>query len=158
MMWNKTYGGAGSVVTSVIQTQDRGYAFTGVLNGKDAWVVKTDAEGSMDWNLTFGGSSFGGHSIEDFGKSIIQTNDGGYTLVGNKDGKIWLFKLAAVPPPSSITLSLLEIIVIAIVAVIIGIVVIAFVLKKSIFKKQYDSPLKHRALFLLGYNTWRACK
>jgi hypothetical protein len=137
-MWNKTYGEVGSVINSVIQTQEGGYAFTGtgVLNWADAWVIKTDVYGSMDWNLTIVGGSFVGNSIEDFGKPITQADDGGYALVGTKDGKIWLFKLAALSPPLSITQSLLEIIAIAIVAVIIGITVIMFVFRKSIFKNR----------------------
>lgn len=137
-LWNKTYGETGSVINSVIQTQDGGYAFTGtgVFNREDAWVIKTDVYGNMDWNLTIVGGSFVGKSIEDFGKPITQTNDGGYALVGTKDSEIWLFKLAALSPPSSVTLSLLEIIAIAIVAVIIGITVIMFVFRKSIFKNR----------------------
>jgi hypothetical protein len=137
-MWNKTYGQTGSVIISVIQTQDGGYAFTGtgVSNWKDSWVIKTDAYGSIDWNLTIVGSSFVGKMIEDFGKPITQTDDGGYALTGTQDGALWLLKLAAPSPPSSITQSLLEIIAIAIVAVMIGITVLMFIFRKSIFKNR----------------------
>ena len=106
----------------------------------------------MDWNLTFVGGSFVGSSVEDFGKSIIQTGDGGYALVGTKDGKIWLFKLAALSQPSSIPQSLLEIIAIAIVAVIIGITVIVFVLRKSIFKKIDNLDFLYTSYFLFLHN------
>jgi hypothetical protein len=74
--------------------------------------------------------------IEDFGKPITQTDDGGYAMMGTKDGALWLLKLAALSPPSSITQSLLKIIAIAIVAVMIGITVLMFIFRKSIFKNR----------------------
>jgi hypothetical protein len=102
IMWNKTYGEAGSWAFQVVQTQDRGYAFTGILNGKDAWVVKTDTNGDLDWNLTFAGATFAGSSVEDVGRCIIQTSDGGYALVGTKDDKTWLAKISPSTNPASI--------------------------------------------------------
>ena len=119
MMWNKTYGETGSWALSVVQTQDGGYAFAGILNGTDTWVAKTDEYGSLDWNLTFVGSSIVGSSIEDFGKPIIQTNDEGYVLVGTKEDKIWLVKLATPSQPPPTPLSPLEIIAVALVAIVI---------------------------------------
>jgi hypothetical protein len=95
MIWNGTYGGIGSMADSVIQTKDGGYAFAGLLNGKDGWVVKTGALGEVYWNLTFTDRSFVGTSSEDYGKCIIQTSDGGYALVGTKEGIIWLAKTSA---------------------------------------------------------------
>ena len=132
-MWNGTYGtGGGCVADSVIQTSDGGYAFTGVVNKTVGWVVKTGAIGTMDWELTFSGGSFVGSSVEDFGKPIVQSADGGYTLVGTINGQIWLFKLAT----QSSALPLLEIAAIAIVAVVIIVAILVFVFRKSIFKKQ----------------------
>ena len=118
-MWNKTYGETGSWALSVVQTQDGGYAFAGILNGTDTWVAKTDEYGSLDWNLTFVGSSIVGSSIEDFGKPIIQTNDEGYVLVGTKEDKIWLVKLATPSQTPPTPLSPLEIIAVALVAIVI---------------------------------------
>jgi hypothetical protein len=112
----------------VVQTQDGGYAFTGVLNGKDAWVLKTDANGDADWSLTFAGSSFVGSSTEDFGKCIIQTNDGGYALVGTKDGKIWLAKISPSTNPASIWFP--TEVVAAVVVAIILIVTAAIIVRK----------------------------
>jgi hypothetical protein len=132
-MWNGTYGtGGGCVADSVIQTSDGGYAFTGVVNKTVGWVVKTGAIGTMDWELTFSGGSFVGSSVEDFGKPIVQSADGGYSLVGTINGQIWLFKLAT----QSSALPLLEIAAIAIVAVVIIVAILVFVFRKSIFKKQ----------------------
>jgi hypothetical protein len=89
--WNKTVGGDGSYVSSVVQTVDGGYAYAGAL-GQDALAGKTDALGNMGWNLTFPGVS-----IFTPGKSIIQTNDTGYALVGASNGSIVLEKTAPEP-------------------------------------------------------------
>jgi len=82
--WNLTYGGNGDDwATSVIQTADGGFAFTGATGsyGKagfyDAWLVKTDDQGIIKWNQTYGSM------FDDATYSIIQTSDGGYILAGN---------------------------------------------------------------------------
>lgn len=129
MVWNKTYGEAGSWAFQVIQTRDGGYAFTGVLNGKDAWLLKTDSNGNADWNLTFAGSTFIGSSVEDFGKCIIQTDDGGYALVGTKEGKIWLAKIGPSAYPASMWLP-------AEIVVIIAVVTIVIVVASTIIRKR----------------------
>jgi hypothetical protein len=66
----------------MIQTADGGYAlacnqrsfFTGSL---DAWLIKTDAAGNIQWNVTYGGAGWDG------AHSIIATSDGGYAIVGS---------------------------------------------------------------------------
>jgi hypothetical protein len=51
IQWNQTYGGSGeNIASSVVQTADAGYAFTGYTNssgagGYDFWLVKTDSSG-----------------------------------------------------------------------------------------------------------------
>jgi predicted secreted protein len=80
--WNKTYGGTGiDTVYSLIQTLDGGYAMVGFTQsfgagGNDFWLVKTDAEGNMQWSKTYGGW---GHESA---RCIVQTSDGGYAFVG----------------------------------------------------------------------------
>jgi predicted secreted protein len=80
--WNKTYGGTGNdYVVDVIQTSDGGYAISGMTGssgagGQDAWIVKTDAAGTMLWNKTYGGTG------TDFGESLVQNGDGGYECAG----------------------------------------------------------------------------
>jgi hypothetical protein len=85
MQWNKTYGGPyREEACSLIQTSDGGYAMVGnkdVSGGEnfDVWIVKTDSFGNMQWNKTYGGNAY------DFSagkKSVVQTNDGGYTIAG----------------------------------------------------------------------------
>jgi predicted secreted protein len=82
MMWNKTYGGTGDdYMLDVIQTSDNGYMMSGYTasfgaGANDAWLIKTDASGSMLWNKTYGGN------LTDMGYGVVQTNDGGYTFTG----------------------------------------------------------------------------
>ena len=82
MVWNHTHGGEGNdFVKSAIQTLDGGFALAGYttsysVGNVDMWLVKTDANGEVKWNRTFGGES------DDGAESLIQTVDGGYALVG----------------------------------------------------------------------------
>jgi hypothetical protein len=83
-MWSQTYGGTGTDAGTgdLIQTSDGGYAISGDTNSfgagnTDVWLVKTDAEGNMEWNQTYGGTS------SDTGWSLISTIDGGYALAGS---------------------------------------------------------------------------
>jgi predicted secreted protein len=82
MQWNKTYGGTDSdQAFFVAQTSDGGYAITGNTNssgagGIDAWLVKTNANGDMQWNRTYGGVG------NDQSVVVVQTSDGGYAIAG----------------------------------------------------------------------------
>jgi hypothetical protein len=85
MQWNKTFGGTGiEQGIHVLQTIDGGYAIIGLTDsfgagGQDFWFVKTDSNGVMQWDKTYGGNS------TDAGWSLIQTSDGGYALAGNTE-------------------------------------------------------------------------
>ena len=91
MQWQKTYGGSGEDRGSdIIQTMDEGYAILGYSFSSDAdvtsneglqdyWLVKTDANGNMSWQKSFG------YSGADSGISVIQTNDQGYLISGILD-------------------------------------------------------------------------
>jgi hypothetical protein len=66
---------------SLIQTADGGYAIGGTTTSfgaglSDAYLVKLDANGNLQWTKTIGGKDF-----ED-GYSLIQTSDGGYAIAG----------------------------------------------------------------------------
>jgi len=83
MQWNKTYGGPDTdICRSLIKASDGGYALAGFTNssgngGFDVWLVKTDVNGNMQWNKTFGGTN------DDYlyaYTGLISTADGGYAM------------------------------------------------------------------------------
>ncbi len=83
MQWSKTYGGTSyDVAWSVVQTFDGGFALAGTTlsfgagGTYDMYLVKTDPAGTMQWNKTYGGTS------GDKGRSVVQTEDGGFALTG----------------------------------------------------------------------------
>ena len=82
--WQKTYGGAGDERRrSIQQTEDGGYIVAGKSNSfkvgvyNDAWLLKLNGNGDIEWQKTYGGS-FG-----DSAESIQQTADGGYIVAGH---------------------------------------------------------------------------
>jgi hypothetical protein len=82
LMWNRTYGYAGTdVASSVVQTSDGGYVIAGYTSsfgqgGDDVYLVKTNASGNVMWDWAYGGSGY------DIGASVIQSSDGGFAIVG----------------------------------------------------------------------------
>jgi predicted secreted protein len=81
--WSKTYGGTSHdyALGNNVQTNDGGYAISGYTSsfgsgGNDAWLVKTDSVGNIEWNLTYGGP------LEDTFSDMIKTTDGGLVLCG----------------------------------------------------------------------------
>ena len=64
LQWAKTFGGSGwDVPYSVQQTSDGGYIVAGFTysfgaGDWDAFLLKTNASGNLQWAKTFGGSSY----------------------------------------------------------------------------------------------------
>ena len=97
-----TYGGfEDDIVMSMVMTDD-GYVLGGSIkeksddlwldNNDDVWLVKTNSEGIMLWNQTYGGSEY------ERAKSLAATSDGGYILgcetrsFGAGGADFWLIK------------------------------------------------------------------
>ena len=99
IVWAKTYMGTYSdYAYSVQQTSDGGYIVAGHTNsfgaGYDAFLVKTDANGNIQWAKTYGRTGW------DEAYSVQQTSDGGYILAGftysfDADDDIFLIKTDA---------------------------------------------------------------
>ena len=91
LLWNKTYGGTNDEKGhDLIQTEDGGFAVTGYTFSNDGdvnnnagqqdfWLFKTDAQGNLQWEKTYGYSGL------DYGLSIKPTNDNGFILSGVLD-------------------------------------------------------------------------
>ncbi len=81
-LWTRTFGGNGyDEGYSVQQTTDNGFIVAGSTSsfgagGKDVYLIKTNANGDTLWTRTYGGN------LTDDGRSIQQTTDGGYIIVG----------------------------------------------------------------------------
>ena len=101
VIWDNTFGGSeNDRAYSIQQTTDGGYIIAGDTRSYgagnyDAWLIKTDASGSEEWNQTFGGNNY------DYGHSVKQTTDGGYIIAGQTKSygagysDVWLIKTDA---------------------------------------------------------------
>jgi len=111
--WQKRLGGSlDDGAFSIRQTNDGSYIFAGGTysndgdvsgnhGGQDAWIVKLNASGELEWQKCLGGSG------NDFANSILHTSDGGYIFAGftqSNDGDVsgnnggqdaWIVKLNA---------------------------------------------------------------
>ncbi len=99
IIWQKSYGYLGSDFgTSIIKSSEGGYLLTGSLDvtssegegntltalsdvhaGGDYWAIKIAENGDLEWSKYFGGS------LTEEPKDVIQTDDGGYIIVGDSD-------------------------------------------------------------------------
>ena len=85
VQWAKTYDvtGAAGQFNSVRQTSDGGYAFSGYFynggynGGYNAWIVRTDSNGNVQWQKTYGKTT----AARQFRK-IGLTGDGGFVTAG----------------------------------------------------------------------------
>lgn len=100
LLWQKTIGGADwDFAYSMEATADGGFIIAGTTysygrGNADGYIVKTDANGNVVWQKTYGGIN------DDEFKSVIQTADGNYALTGYTksyndidSGDVWVFKL-----------------------------------------------------------------
>ena len=97
IVWQKSFGGSDDdQASSINQTADGGYLIRGETESIDGditqnnglydyWLVKIDSQGEMEWQKTYGGTG------DETTRSVQQTIDGGYILVGysnSNDGDI----------------------------------------------------------------------
>jgi hypothetical protein len=101
VQWAKTYNisGAASKFFSVRQTSDGGYAFSGQFYtgvgyyyGYNAWMVKTDSKGVVEWQKAYGNPNYAASF-----QKVGLTNDGGlvaggYTLEFNSQNEAYIVK------------------------------------------------------------------
>lgn len=94
----RTFGGIENDNSkAVIRTSDNGYAVLGHTQSQDGditdkqntsfdyWLLKFDAQSTLQWTKTFGGSD------DDRGNSLLQTSDGGFAILGysqSSDGDV----------------------------------------------------------------------
>ena len=80
------------------QTDDGGYIISGStesygFGGSDIWLIKSGPNGLIEWN------TYIGTEHNEKGGQVIQTEDGGYLVIGNlvnqqeQDSDVWLIKL-----------------------------------------------------------------
>jgi hypothetical protein len=81
-IWEKTFGGSVDEHANFVQqTSDGGYIIVGQaathgLSGEDVYLIKTDSSGDLIWQRLYG------EEFQDIGNSVLETDDGGYIVVG----------------------------------------------------------------------------
>jgi len=84
--WDRNFTGTGYEGICVRQTSDGGYILAGGIWSQANWnsdllLIKTDSNGNMQWNRTFGGAG------NDNAEFVRQTLDDGYIIAG----KTWSY-------------------------------------------------------------------
>lgn len=97
IQWKKAYGGSGmDMAFAIQQTSDGGYIMAGSSPSNDgdatenhgrtdAWIIKLNGNGAIQWQKSFGGSG------DESATAIQQTADGGYVFAGfttSNDGDV----------------------------------------------------------------------
>lgn len=98
--WDKTYGESDQdQANSIQQTNDGGYIVAGQIDLSSSggnvgiWILKLHPSGEIQWQKTYNGDK------ADYARSIQQTNDGGYIVVGGTysfgagSNDIWILKI-----------------------------------------------------------------
>ena len=97
VLWSKTYlqnidYPSSCRLNSLIQTADLGFALAGSAltseGSNDFWLLKVNSQGNIQWSQTYNSGTYttingDQYPCEDEAKSVIQTRDGAYVLVGS---------------------------------------------------------------------------
>ena len=96
-LWSRTYGGGSfDEANALLQTFDGGFILAGYSDSfgqgwGNAWLVKTDSIGNMEWNHTYG------NVLEAQAFDIVQLPDSGFAatswyIYDVGDARVWLFR------------------------------------------------------------------
>jgi hypothetical protein len=89
-LWKQPYQAGPYWFSSVVQISDGGYIAGGEDTNRRALLVRTDSNGNLVWNATYGEQNGNQSKIS----SVIITEDGGYAITGWLNGSAWLAKFA----------------------------------------------------------------
>ena len=87
--WTKIYGdgNVGDRAHDVQVTSDGGFIITGVTGGystdSQIWVIKTYANGNIQWERKLGNPTPSSDPYWDWGWSVVETNKGDFVVAGN---------------------------------------------------------------------------
>lgn len=91
-IWYKPFGGKGNDgFYGLVEAHDGGYIAAGFTTSKgegsyDGWLIKTDINGNLEWEKTYGGEN-------DDRFSFIQQITEGYIIVGRNNNDLWMVKI-----------------------------------------------------------------
>lgn len=92
--WTRTYGTASSRFDAVILPTAGGYLFGGthwVNTSAQAWLVRTDDEGTVIWNMTYGPTTTADSLFD-----LVETSDGGFAFCGVSGSTSFILKTDAI--------------------------------------------------------------
>jgi hypothetical protein len=81
-LWDNTYGGFSADHSyDMVECSNGGFAIVGWTDSfgagnSDVWLIRTDVNGVLVWNQTYGGPSL------DWGQAVIECNTGGFAIIG----------------------------------------------------------------------------
>jgi hypothetical protein len=101
----------------------------------DVWVIRTDLDGTLLWNQTFGGTG------EDRAIGMIRVSSGGFAIIGDSSsydaglGDVWLLRITE-PGPFLPGLPIDPLLLLLVIVIIVIVVVIIVVLRRRRGKPQ----------------------
>jgi len=135
LLWNKTYGGAAiEYGMSVLEASPgaitiAAYTASFGAGAFDVWVLRTDLDGTLLWNQTFGGTG------EDRAMEIIRVSSGGFAILGDTSsfdaggGDFWLLRVTEpgpfIPGPGPFPIDPLFLALVIVIIVIVIVVIVA---------------------------------